>query len=168
MYIINSFYTEELVGTKYLSECFDFLIAELDLDVSSGSGLRNEFDMFFEKAIKNIEASEGQYENSVMSFKGFFKESVGVVINSCHGVKGEEFDTVISYGMLRGFVPHWNDIINKSDHIGLESESKILYVVASRAKKSLYLFSESGRMTSGKRPYQTSAVLQKYKYSYDL
>ncbi|MEO8642460.1 ATP-dependent helicase [Pseudomonas sp.] len=168
LYIINSFRTEEVIGTTYLSECFKYLVSKLGLDLDIGSRLKDEYDIFFEKANKNIEANEGQYDNSVFTFKSFFKESVGVVINTCHGVKGEEYNTVIAYGLLRGYIPHWSDIINMPDHVGLSSESKMLYVIASRAKKNLYLFSESGRMTNGKRPYQTSGIVQGYRYNYDL
>lgn len=168
LHIINSFCTVETRGTTYLSECFNYLLSKLDLDLDIGGRLKDEYDVFFEKANKNIEANEGQYDNSVFAFKSFFKESVGVVINTCHGVKGEEYNTVIAYGLLRGFIPHWSDIINVPDHVGLSSESKMLYVIASRAKKNLYLFSEAGRMTNGKRPYQTSGIMQGYRYSYDL
>lgn len=168
LHVINSFCTIEAAGTTYLSECFNYLASKLGLDLDVGSRLKDEYDIFFEKASKNIEANEGQYDNSVLAFKNFFKESVGVVINTCHGVKGEEYNTVIAYGLLRGFIPHWSDIINMPDHVGLSSESKMLYVIASRAKKNLYLLSESGRMTNGKRPYQTSGIVQGYRYNYDL
>ena len=49
----------------------------------------------------------------VESFKQCFKEKEGVVINTFHGVKGEEYTTVIAFGLLYGYVPHWN-IINNS------------------------------------------------------
>lgn len=49
----------------------------------------------------------------VESFKQCFKEKEGVVINTFHGVKGEEYTTVIAFGLLYGYVPHWNIINNK-------------------------------------------------------
>lgn len=166
LYIVNSFCTLEVVGTCYLSECFVYTMSKLGLDLAGR--LKDEYDVFFETASKNIETNEGQYENNVCVFKNFFKESVGVVINTCHGVKGEEYNTVIAYGLLRGFIPHWNDIIDRPDRVGISSESKMLYVIASRAKKNLYLFSEGGRMTNSNRHYQASGIIQGYKYSYDL
>lgn len=48
----------------------------------------------------------------VESFKQCFKEKEGVVINTFHGVKGEEYTTVIAFGLLYGYVPHWNIINN--------------------------------------------------------
>jgi DNA helicase-2/ATP-dependent DNA helicase PcrA len=34
-----------------------------------------------------------------------FKHEEGVVVNTCHGIKGEEFDTVIAFGLLHGKIP---------------------------------------------------------------
>ena len=44
-----------------------------------------------------------------------------------------------------GYIPHWNTIIKKSQQYREEETKKLLYVVCSRAKKNLYLFSEQGR-----------------------
>jgi len=129
--------------------------------------LKEQFDLFFEKATLNIENNNGQYEDTVVALKSFFKESTGIVVNSCHGVKGEEYKTVIAFGLLKGFVPHWNDIINQPAQVGQNSESKMLYVIASRAKEKLFLFAEYGRRTQGRNLYETSAMLSAYNYPYD-
>jgi len=165
--IINSFKTETVVGTDYLNECFMRLLSELQIELTIDKNLAESHALFFEKAENNMEVNQGEYENHIDVFRGFFKESAGVVINSCHGVKGEEYETVIAFGMLKGFVPHWNDIINKPDHVADNSESKMMYVIASRAKKNLYLISESGRQTRARRPYETSSLLRSYNYAYD-
>ena len=47
-------------------------------------------------------------------FKQCFKEKEGVVINTFHGIKGEEYTTVIAFGILNGYIPHWDTIINES------------------------------------------------------
>jgi len=49
---------------------------------------------------------KGEYEDNIDIFRVFFKESMGVVINTCHGVKGEEYETVIAFGMLNGHIPN--------------------------------------------------------------
>lgn len=165
--VINSFYSNTVVGTEYLKECFEFVLDELDIDLAHDLLLKEQFDLFFEKATSNIENNNGQYEDTVVALKSFFKESTGIVVNSCHGVKGEEYKTVIAFGLLKGFVPHWNDIINQPAHIGQNSESKMLYVIASRAKEKLFLFSEHGRRTQGGNPYETSNMLNTYNYQYD-
>lgn len=67
-----------------------------------------------------------------------------MVINTFHGVKGEEYTTVIAFGILNGYIPHWNTIIKKS-HDYRESETKkLLYVVCSRAKKNYISFLNRG------------------------
>jgi DNA helicase-2/ATP-dependent DNA helicase PcrA len=165
--VMNSFHSDTIVGTEYLKECFEFMLDELDIDLAHDLLLKEEFDLFFEKATSNIENNSGQYEDTVVALKSFFKESTGIVVNSCHGVKGEEYKTVIAFGLLKGFVPHWNDIINQPAHVGQNAESKMLYVIASRAKENLFLFSEYGRRTQGRNPYETSNMLNTYNYLYD-
>ena len=165
--IINSFKTNTSIGTVYLRECFSHLLSELEINLKIDNNLSESYDLFFEKAENNIAKHAGEYEDDIYAFRSFFKESSGVVINSCHGVKGEEYETVVAFGMLKGFVPNWSDIIDKPDHIANNSESKMMYVIASRAKKNLYLISENGRQTKTRRPYETSTLLQSYNYVYD-
>lgn len=61
---------------------------------------------------------------------------------------------VIAFGLLDGYVPHFSES-NKE-----ESAKRILYVIASRARKNLYLISEQGR---NKTP---TPILSKYGYKY--
>lgn len=103
----------------------------------------------------------------VDTFKQCFKEKEGVVINTFHGVKGEEYTTVIAFGILNGYIPHWNTIIKKS-HDYRESETKkLLYVVCSRAKKKLYLFSEQGRTTKKGALLTSTDEIVAIDYKYD-
>lgn len=165
--VINSFHSDTVVGTEYLKECFEFMLDESDIDLSHDLLLKEQFELFFEKAASNIENNNGQYEDTVVALKSFFKESSGIVVNSCHGVKGEEYKTVIAFGLLKGYIPHWSDIINQPAQVGRDAESKMLYVIASRAKERLFLFSEYGRRTQGGNPYETSNMLTTYNYQYD-
>lgn len=165
--VINSFHSNTVIGTEYLKECFEFLLDELEISLADDMLLKEQFNLFFEKANSNIENNNGQYEDTVVALKNFFKESTGIVVNTCHGVKGEEYQTVIAFGLLNGFVPHWNDIINQPAQVGINAESKMLYVIASRAKERLFLFAEYGRRTQGGNPYKTSSILNAYRYHYD-
>ena len=99
------------------------------------------------------------------TFIKMFKEREGVVISSCHGVKGEEYTTVIAFGLLRGRIPNWKVCGTESE---MNSSQKLLYVIASRAKKNLYLFSERGR-TFGKKKseYETTRELKRVNFKYD-
>lgn len=87
------------------------------------------------------------------AFRKVFQQK-GITISTNHGVKGAEFDTVIAFGLLDGYVPHFSES-NKE-----ESAKRILYVIASRARKNLYLISEQGR---NKTP---TPILSKYGYKY--
>ncbi|MED7819072.1 MULTISPECIES: ATP-dependent helicase [unclassified Francisella] len=165
--VINSFHSNTVVGTEYLKECFEFILDELDIDLVHDLLLKEQFDLFFEKATSNIENNNDQYEDTVIALKSFFKESTGIVVDSCHGVKGEEYNTVIAFGLLKGFVPHWKDIINQPAQLGRSAESKMLYVIASRAKENLFLFAENGRMTARHNFYTTSEMLSAYNFRYD-
>ena len=88
------------------------------------------------------------------AFRKEKKKKKGITISTNHGVKGAEFDTVIAFGLLDGYVPHFSES-NKE-----ESAKRILYVIASRARKNLYLISEQGR---NKTP---TPILSKYGYKY--
>lgn len=165
--VINSFESETVEGTEYLRECFEFILKELDINLANDLLLKEQFDLFFENISSNIENNNDQYEDTAVALKGFFRKSTGIVVNSCHGVKGEEYKAVIAFGLLRGFIPNWRDIIDQPENVGQNAESKILYVIASRAKENLYLFAERGRRTRRGNLYETSNQLSAYDYPYD-
>jgi recombinational DNA repair ATPase RecF len=48
-----------------------------------------------------------------------------------------------------------------------EESSKLLYVVASRAKKRLHLIAEAGRFTTCRKEYQPCKVLRAVTFDYD-
>ena len=73
-----------------------------------------------------------------------FREKEGVVISTIHGTKGEEYHTVIAYGLLNGYLPN-GKLLKNQPAVAHEEAKKLLYVLCSRAKKNLYLFSETGR-----------------------
>jgi superfamily I DNA/RNA helicase len=89
------------------------------------------------------------------------------VVSTCHGVKGEEFTTVIAFGLLQGYIPNWQSIIHGTGNKATEEASKLLYVICSRAKKHLHLIAEAGRLTGSRRPYLTTEVLAALNYNYD-
>ena len=120
--------------------------------------------IFFKKANSRI----NEYTpTDIHSFKKLFNHPTGVVISTCHGVKGEEYDTVIVFGLLNGYIPNWDEIINNSQVIAEDRASKLLYVICSRAKKRLYLISESGRKTNKQKPYDTTVQLKSLNFEYD-
>jgi DNA helicase-2/ATP-dependent DNA helicase PcrA len=164
--IINSFKTVTVVGSDFLMEGFDHLLDSLKIDIAIDKNLSEARDIFFSKYLANIESNQDEYKDEINTLRSFFKESSGIVINSCHGVKGEEYETVIAFGLLKGYIPNWSDIY-KSNKIANNAESKMMYVIASRAKTNLYLISESGRQTKSRNPLETSPLLANYNFSYD-
>lgn len=94
-----------------------------------------------------------------------FQEKDGVVVSTIHGTKGEEYDTVIAFGLLKGYVPNWDVIINHP-HLACSEERELLYVLCLRAKNNLFLFSETGRRTQKGNQYTASETLQRTNYNY--
>lgn len=87
------------------------------------------------------------------NLKKYFNESVGVKITTCHSTKGEEYQVVICAGLLEGKIPHWEEIINQSPIYSAYMAKRLLYVISSRAKAALHLFSEKGIYTVSKNEY---------------
>ncbi|MGN7903820.1 3'-5' exonuclease [Pseudomonas sp. 22373] len=83
----------------------------------------------------------------------YFNESTGIKITTCHSTKGDEYEVVICVGLLEGKVPHWDEIINKSSSYSAYMARRLLYVISSRAKSALYLFSEKGIYTATRNEY---------------
>ena len=101
---------------------------------------------------------------------GFIPVEKQEVWISFYGVKGEEYHTVIAFGLLYGKVP---SIYTSYDKMN-EEANKLLYVIASRAKKRIYLFSEKGRRywDNGVRQYvdafPTKQLFQNNRVEYDV
>lgn len=163
--IINSISESDENGVVYLQKAINSFLIELGIDLNLESRLQKAYEDFIlmvKDRVKNNHLS-----TDVDTFKQCFKEKDGVVINTFHGVKGEEYTTVIAFGILNGYIPHWNTIIKKS-HDYRESETKkLLYVVCSRAKKKLYLFSEQGHKTKNGKPYTPTDEIVAIDYKYD-
>ncbi|MBU4372086.1 MAG: ATP-dependent helicase [Proteobacteria bacterium] len=165
--MINAISSSETEGMSYLRDVFSELLVRMGLDLDSSDALNTSFDTFFEKAENRIATSEGGMPTDVSSFRKLFSHPAGVVVSTCHGVKGEEYDTVIAFGLLRGYVPHWSVIINGTEREASERESKLLYVICSRAKRRLHLIAERGRTTQRGRPYETAELLKRVRFKYD-
>lgn len=165
--VVNQLQSSETEGMPYLRDLFMQFLDQCGITLEIYGALNESFDAFFEKAESRITEASGSMPASVESFRTMFSHPSGVVVNTCHGVKGEEFDTVIAFGLLRGFVPHWDVIINGSREEADQRESKLLYVVASRAKRQLYLIAESGHQTRRRDPLDTSWLLNRIEFDFD-
>jgi DNA helicase-2/ATP-dependent DNA helicase PcrA len=110
-----------------------------------------------------MENTDFDYSKDTKSFKRglIHNHNSGVVVNTCHGIKGEEFQTVIAFGLLTNYIPHWRE-----DDL-IKAEKKLLYVICSRAKRNLYLIAEKSRTTRRGTALGTTSLLANVRYTYD-
>lgn len=87
-----------------------------------------------------LENKSYQLTGDLSTFIKMFKEKERVVIYTCHGVKGEGYQTVIAFGLVYGKIPSVYLESDKRD----EEVNKLLYIIVSRAKNRWY-FLEKGR-----------------------
>lgn len=163
--IINSISETDENGVVYLQKAINSFLIELGIDLNLESRLQKAYEDFVlmvKDRVKNNHLS-----TDADTFKQCFKEKEGVVINTFHGVKGEEYTTVIAFGILNGYIPNWNTIMKKSRDYRESEFKKLLYVICSRAKKKLFLFSEQGHKTKNGKPYTPTDEIVAIDYKYD-
>lgn len=163
--LINSIKSSKTEGTDYLNDCFDQFLQNVEIDCTLFPKLLNNRQLFFKTIENRLTDPEFKIPSDIISFKSFYREMTGVVINTCVGVKGEEFETVIAYGLLCGFIPHWNDIFSGD---ATSASKKLMYVICSRAKTNLHLISEQGRTTKKGDEYAINPDLESIKFAYDI
>lgn len=159
----NSLSITEVDGLAYLDKAFVALLDRLRINVNSFPGLLEHREAFFASSrarLERLQNSGAAYITDVSFFQKVFRERSGITVSTIHGVKGAEFDVVIAFGLLQGMVPHF------SDADGDVSASKLLYVLASRARKNLHLISETGRPRGRRGYYEPTEVLLRYQFDY--
>ncbi|HIF9364111.1 TPA: UvrD-helicase domain-containing protein [Photobacterium damselae] len=159
---INSISIDEEDGITYLCSFFDELFERLGVDYSLYPMLQEHYESFLsstEDRIDRLRKDSEEFATDIEAFRRAFKPRSGIKVSTIHGVKGGEYDAVISFGLLEGLVPNFNDSSE-------ESAKKLLYVIGSRARKNLHLISERGRM-QGYSPRESTEVLQRVQFPYD-
>ena len=139
----------------------------LAIDMTRCKMLKEHHTAFFESARRRIALLESKNATGISSlenFKNVFRQKGGIKISTIHGVKGTEFDTVIGFGLLNNWVPHFKD------QNGAVNAKKMMYVLSSRARKNLHLFSETGRQVNWRQPLGLlpTPCLAQYAYVYGL
>ena len=142
--VINSSKKYNEDGILTLQECIKNLFEKCHINLKQEEKLEQKLSEFLENT--NDRISRHKLSITLESIEKSFKIKKGVVINTFHGVKGEEYKVVIAAGLLNGYIPNWHIIRNKPLVRNIETK-KLLYVICSRAKQKLYLFSEQGRTT---------------------
>lgn len=165
--LTNALNSSEESGLAYLDEVFELFFEALEIDLTLHPEAMEAREMFFEAAEDRLIDGDGDSQiESVENLKKMFRHPSGIVINSCHGAKGEEYEVVICFGLLRGYVPHWERIIDKTVDDKAESK-RILYVICSRAKRFIHLFAEDGHVTKRGDSYETTRELVDFTWRYD-
>ncbi|PSM51531.1 ATP-dependent helicase [Campylobacter blaseri] len=151
-------------GIKTLKNAISNVFNTLKIDIANA--LKTEYDDFFGKIDNRIKKYNLKHDCDLMEKN--FQEKQGIVINTIHGVKGEEYTTVIAFDLLEGHLPNWEYIINSQKKLQRKNEAnKLLYVLCSRAKENIYLFSEKGRITKKGKPYSPTTELKNIDFDYD-
>jgi uvrD/REP helicase len=163
--VVNSLLCEEENGLDYLQKSIIKFFHIFGVNLSQEQFLQRSYESFMAKINDRVQRYD--LSTSIDTFKQCFKEKEGVVINTFHGVKGEEYDTVIAFGILNGYIPHWGTIIRQSKQYREDETKKLLYVVCSRAKKNLYLFSEQGRTTTKGKPLTSTDEMIAIEFEFD-
>jgi len=160
----NGITSTETDGLKYLLECFNALLAALNIDRATSPMLVEHYDAFVEGSQRRIDKLIAVGANAIAEvamFRKVFAEKTGITVSTIHGVKGAEYEAVIAFGLLEGMVPHFKE----SDKVS--SANRLLYVICSRAKKNLHLISEAGRGRGRSNVYLPTEVLLACGFSYD-
>ncbi|WP_316758595.1 ATP-dependent helicase [Pedobacter aquatilis] len=153
---LNSISSAQNQGLDYLEDCFSQFMACFGINLEYYPLLKLHWISFFESTRKKLSERDFQYASDVKGFKRMFKHNQGVVVNTCHGIKGEEFHTVICFGLLDGYIPNASELNRHS------AANKLLYVICSRAKRHLHLFSEQGHWYNRDTTPQLEAVAFDY------
>ena len=145
-------------GITCLGSAIEKVFAILHVRISKEAALSALTNSFFDEIRSRVDRYA--LSTDFNSISKYFEEKNGVVISTLHGVKGEEYTSVIAAGLLNGYLPHWDYILSPMKKSCRKNETyKLLYVLCSRAKKNLYLFSESGRTTRNGSPYTSTDEL---------
>jgi DNA helicase-2/ATP-dependent DNA helicase PcrA len=162
--ISNSITLPDKEGLAYLANFFEAFFESIAISYRDYSPLVQHHNAFFESSksrIERLKKDGAEFIGDISTFRKVFNVRTGITVSTIHGVKGAEFDVVISYALLEGMVPHF------SDPKGDESASKLMYVIGSRARKNLHLISERGRFNVRKEEYQPTKVLANCNFDYD-
>lgn len=129
-------------GSEFVIMGIKRIMNALMIKIQENEFLNDMYNDFVEKMEYRLSQKDFCLVDDINTFKNMFKEKDGVVINTCHGVKGEEYRTVIAYGLVYSKIPNMRTEATMQN----EEANKLLYVIASRAKENLHLVSEKGRV----------------------
>ena len=165
--IVNSYQNNTISGMEYYEQCTKWILNSIGIEINNEVALNETLEMFIDNSKSRI--NKYNIINTNENFRTYFCEKSGIVISSIHGIKGKEYKTIIAFGLLNGLIPHW-DFIMKTEmrDLRINETKKLLYVLCSRAKENIYLFSEKGRLTKKCHEYIATNELKELNFCYDV
>lgn len=165
LYIINSIEIINDDGITTLKNAIEKVFKFLEINFMDIELLHETYTLFFEKINSRINKYELLY--NFESIEKNFRRKEGIVINTIHGVKGEEYDTVIAFDLLTGILPNRRYLKDgKYSKQTKEETDKLLYVLCSRAKRKLFLFAQANKKFNNE-VYRPTINLEPIKFEYD-
>lgn len=143
-------------GIDCLKVVSERLLKSLKVNLEDNSQLLRSYKSFLEKT--ELRIKNNNLMTSIEDLDNCFQEKNGVVVTTIHSVKGEEYSTVIAFGLLQGYIPNWKNIFSQSVDEVAET-NRLLYVLFSRSKGNIYCFSETGRKTKKGGDYSSTELL---------
>lgn len=124
---------------------YEYLAEEQSIDEDRAGNVNALFDDITNYIKKNPESSFGEYLQNISLITGQDDMNGGnyVSLMTIHVAKGLEFDNVFLICMNEGSFPSFRSV-NESGRDGEEEERRLAYVAMTRAKKRLFLTSNSG------------------------
>jgi len=113
-------------GIVILQNCIKAVLCLLKIHLDYEQHLNDMYLRFFEKIQDRVQRYG--IATDYASVSKFFKERDGVVLSTIHGIKGEEYTTVIAFALLNGYLPHW-DYIMKNEMKSLRIPADFRYSV---------------------------------------
>lgn len=134
------------LGDAYpIFQAASFLDDATDDSFSCGQTLEDMFGAFNRELTERAEGETPQYVLDKLKLMSAADEEEGlIVLGTVHAVKGLEFNTVCIAGLEEGYYPH--ELCSNE----VESERRIVYVAASRARNELILSHAYSRQITGR------------------
>ncbi|WP_394254398.1 UvrD-helicase domain-containing protein [Pseudoclavibacter helvolus] len=163
--LTNGIVVDSDLGTVFLKSYFEEFCFQMGFEPAASSELFEQRESFFARManrLASISEKERVDVDDLETFRRVFRPRNGVVVSTIHGVKGAEFDVVIAFGLLEDIVPHFGEPEDEKEAVA----KRLLFVIGSRARKHLYLISETGRGTRYYPKFQSRVLLSVKDYPY--
>lgn len=154
-------YVDDSLIFDFLNGFFDLFLSKINVFLSPENPIMLQKNMLLEELESSLNKFKENFGESDSVHQGqqavedgtvgYYKSMLanmdrGVKLTTIYKSKGEEYDTVILFGALDGYMPHKDIPENQRE----ENVKKLLYVASSRARKNLWIIAERRERAGGK------------------